>query len=135
MSFDRFNGKWQNPQCLKKKSWKSKKPQNVCLKHNEFSTSVTWIRNKNKTITKKKKKKKKLWKIWTSKKNHQIFVKQTMTKSFFKVHNVTWREKITLSILWPLKISVKNFLKICESLFTINPNQANLLSFWREMKF
>ena len=41
---------------------------------------------------------KKLWKIWTSKKTHQIFVKQTMTKSFFKVHNVTWREKITLSI-------------------------------------
>ena len=86
MSFDRFNGKWQNPQCLKKKSGKSKKPQNVCLKHNEFSTVVTWISSEYGMKIKQTKnyEKSERWK-----KNPET---NNMMKSFFTVHNVTWRE-------------------------------------------
>ena len=71
---------------FKKKSWKSKKPQNVCLKHNEFSTVVTWISSEYGMKIKQTKnyEKSERWK-----KNPET---NNMTKSFFTVHNVTWRE-------------------------------------------
>ena len=75
----------------KKKSGKSKKPQNVCLKHNEFSTSVTWIRNKNKTTTKKKnyeksERRKKLTKYSSNKQWQKAFLKYTMSLDEKKLH-------------------------------------------------